>query len=582
MRDSGFSGERKYKESGGFYSSPREYLLKGNFPELQSHDLVRPTDFFSYGKSEASKIFGQWNDVCGKRIGSATIDRVQYVLGSQFGRNKGRFRVHKIDEDIAGIVSVDERGNDEALTHTFSLVDPDDTRVYVGKDSKAQRKFGKRSGLEIFPYEEQGDNLFLEKREGETEEEFQNRAAANSFSELIKAKQELVQKTGVSLEGLSPREQGEFLQFFMGADEDTKEELYWFVSIFQKRGLRIFLALQYDIGAAKKILNINRKFEIPEAAVIFEKYSDIVGLAENVDIELESFFEMPEKAQELDKPRVTEEIMKRAGRILTEYSKKGQTKDRKIADFVKELDEIKEDIITFASIFKSAYRGQKDLSFEDVRGLELESTDDVSAYRIEMEDIIKRNYEGSPLLGGVLKGFQSAMENPDNTFYILKKDDKVISFDRFEEKNGQDQYGRTLVEFASFNTDPHLQQSSIGTAMMRETLDRQAKNHTIVADTDPTSPICPYYVQKAGFVITGAQEYKGTGHYVFSIERDDRAEYDVLRANIDLGSLEEAAERAMDYMSVNPGTVFSGYYKKGDRYYGELAVKKDEIQGEAD
>ena len=191
----------------------------------------------------------------------------------------------------------------------------------------------------------------------------------------------------------------------------------------------------------------------------------------------------------------------------------------------------------------------------------------------EMEAIIRKNYGGTALVDGVLKGFRGALNTENNTFYVLKKDGKIISFNRFETRQEPREGEPGVVEFASFNTDPDYQNAAIGRAMMHKTLDAQARGNIITAETDPSSPIAQYYVNQTGFIITGAEEYKGTGIFVLSIERDDRVTYDRdSKQAVELGADgKSAAQRVRELAAENK--VVTSYFKKDKTFMGVVEEK---------
>jgi ribosomal protein S18 acetylase RimI-like enzyme len=527
LSKAGYMGAGKnVRGEGGPYWAPRFFLLEGNYPDLQENNLLRPEDFKTALESSASKKYGEFRRVRG-RIGHVTLNNVRYTLGSSFSEKNGRFRAYKISEDLGVVVKQDEQKQEE-LTHIFNLVSPDDSRVKIDSTSGG-RRFGKRDGLDIQEYKK-GESALMQRRSGESEEEFEERLQAlDDFASFIRAKQELVRNAGIPLESLAPREQTAIIAFYKNSEEQKQEELHQFLRIFKERGLKTFLAFQYDPEAARKILNITKNFDIPEAAIIFEKYADVTKVANDADKKIQDFFADEFGAGELsDTASVTEEIMKRAGRILTEYAQKSQQKDTSIKNFVDELDEIKEDIITFSSIFKTAFKGKEQVGFEEVRGLDFSTTNmrDLSQEeRGEMLKISRANWLPRGAAGrGVYEEFRETLDDKkrDVEFYVLKKDGKIVSFLRFEPILGK--HGKTVPghKYAgSFNVDPQYRGSAIGEAMLVNALDKEAEKSILEATVSPKIAVGTDYVEKRGFSITNVlPNYENSGETFFEITLD--------------------------------------------------------------
>lgn len=383
------------------------------------------------------------------------------------------------------------------------------------------------------------------------------------------------EETGVNFNNLDFREQGWFLWYVQHADEDEKKRVMAFVKDHREPGFKAFLSLEHDREMGNAILVIGEQLDRETAEKIFRVYGELVEVSEQADILLEEFF-VDKLPAGLDTNKVTYEILKRGKDLLADFARDVQ--EKKVDNIIKKLNSIKSDIITFTSVFKTSFESGE-LNFEDVKGLDFESTQTLSDDDIlKMEDIIRRNYEGSPLVEGVVKGFKGAIGNEENLFYTLKQDGNIISFDRFEKVH--DEHGNFIgdVEFASFNTDPDYQRSSLGRAMMERTLDMQATQYDIVAEADPMSDICSYYVEQAGFDIVGYQEYKGSGVTVFEIKRDKGVKKDTTSIGeiVFLGDEQTVVERVKNYLDA--GSTLVRYFRKGDEFFGVVAEREDVVE----
>lgn len=388
----------------------------------------------------------------------------------------------------------------------------------------------------------------------------------------LQMRQKIERDFGINYEDLSLREQLWFLEFLRDKKKEEAPPIASFVRTYGLDGVRVFSALEHEHGAAQAVFEIAHVTPQKEASALFHTYAELAQRAERIDEEAREFFKKEQPELGGTERRATQEIMKRAGALLIEFA---HTAIRDIQELKRALEETQTETIAFAAIFKAAYAEREGtLNFEEVRGLDFEErpaqfTPDEQE---EMETIIKKNYAGTPLAEGVLKGFHGALGKENNTFYILKREGKIISFNRFEERQKAEGGKRGVVEFASFNTDPEYQNAAIGRAMMKKTLDQKARDNVIFADTDPLSPVCSFYVEQAGFIITGAEEYKGTSVHVLSIERDDQSPFSRKGETADLGDEKNVAERVKKI--TDAGKVLTRYFKKGDRFMGVVEERQ--------
>lgn len=310
-------------------------------------------------------------------------------------------------------------------------------------------------------------------------------------------------------------------------------------------------------------------FGTAEAALILRQYGNLIKEAHRVDEEISKFFKDSATAEQIEKAKVTQEIVKRAEKLLVEFTEKREVDLKEI------IERVTNEITLFLSIFKTAYQFKKEFKFEDMQGLDFEAKrESPSEEEVrQMEEIVAKNYKKTPLLQGVLKGLHTALSGVYNTFYLLKHNGKVVSFDRFEQRLDEEGNPNGEVEFASFNTDPAYQNSAIGTAMMEQTLELNAKENTVLADTDPHSPACINYVEKQGFDIVGYQPYKDTGITVFQIKREKGSTRlkKVSGETISFGSEKEVVENIKNYLDQGKKIVRYFKDKQSGEFFGVVA-----------
>lgn len=321
---------------------------------------------------------------------------------------------------------------------------------------------------------------------------------------------EHIEKTfGVQLKDLSLREQMHLLRYLSEQDDGTISK---FIEITHRTEIdkqamfgSFFACAEYrEIG--NEIIDFADRVEPEVVNQVFEKYRDFTVVVESIEAEVEAFF--ANKKKEVDTRVAVQEIVKRANRALLEVIRSDDPQKA-----LEVLEKVSADSITFASIFKTAFKGDVGVDFKDVRGLDFTQTgiEDLRAEEKrggktikQMLDISVRNWAGKGELGmQVIKELKNKLEEKMDTsnnlnFYILKKDGEVISFIRFEPilsaegKQTRRKYG------ASFNVHPNYRGSAIGESVIYNAIDKEAESYILEAESDTTIDACKKYIEHSG------------------------------------------------------------------------------------
>lgn len=424
-------------------------------------------------------------------------------------------------------------------------------------------------------------DTFFVGRENETEEERQKRL--KYLDELKKnyykiAQDEIFKKTDVRLNNLSFKEQGWFLIYINelkkkenGAEE--KEKLKKFVKRYGEEGIKTFLSVNADENNGDKILAIGEKLDKHVASEIFARFNEAISLIKQSNKELSEQFFKNEKTVE-----PIAEILKRAAKILNDYKKKtdelnytglDEVKRKELnKEMLKELSNIKKDAIFFASMFKTAYKGKKNVDFNEIKGLDFSIRTSSMLDKNDQDEILKiirNNYANNPEQQRVvLDGVKKSFNNKDKTrWYILSRKDKgkgpakMTSFIRFDEKDNGNLYA------ASFNVEPQLRGSALGEAMYNNAVNSEAKVHKILGRVEMAKKISLYYIEKGGFVVDGIIIDKKTKIPYFKIIRDDKANSRYKSKN-EAGWPKNIEEARGGYQQLlNKKEIFSDIYELG-------------------
>jgi len=426
------------------------------------------------------------------------------------------------------------------------------------------------------------DTLFVGK-EGETDEEKKKRL--EYLAEFKKnyykiAQDKIFKKTDVQLNNLSFKEQGWFLIHInelekKGGGEKEKERLKGFVKEYGEEGIKTFLSMNANEKSGESILNIAEKLKGSEglAKNIFSKFNEVSSLVKETNEDLsQQFF----KGDKIVEPAA--EILKRAHRILINFEQKItgsdfenlDTKDRvKIKNELNnELRDIQKDVVFFASMFKTAYKGKENVDFNEVKNLDFSiQTSGMlnEGDREKIREITNNNYSNNEdqqqvVLDGVEKSFAN---REDTQWYILRKEStenesgEITSFVRFDEDENGDLY------VASLNVDPKFKGSALGEAMYNNAVNSEAKFHKITGRAEMGKQMSMYHIEKAGFVADGIIVDDKTKIPYFRIIRDDKVN-NQYKSRREGSSLENIVGAKGDYRkSLNEEEIFSDIYELG-------------------
>lgn len=336
-----------------------------------------------------------------------------------------------------------------------------------------------------------------------------------------------IQETlAIDLSTVNIKNQLYFLNFIQGK---TEEELSRFREFIKKskdeqgkvNKLKTFLSIeQGGEKMGEKILALGDKLPEESCKVLFKTYGEMVDATNDVADLLKS--NLGEKATP-ELIQSTQESLLLSGKDLLErYAGKAETCEgiscEEIGQELKDrLSLAKRSVFAFSHACKVLVeRGE--FSFEDFQKAKLSY--DQSPLPEEMQNkIIAMHEENTKQYPEGLKNRWRgtlrdglANKNPDQLVVSASYEDEVVAAMRVIKQKDGSWYG------ASFNVNPTVQGSRIGTELLKEVLKTLAKDKPFVADCYSKNPMLKTYLEKFGFKITKEIEnYEGTGELVYQI-----------------------------------------------------------------
>jgi len=262
--------------------------------------------------------------------------------------------------------------------------------------------------------------------------------------------------------------------------------------------------------------------------MVCHKFHEIIEQIELSREKLENLFKNKKEISDEEIDKIVQNLISKAGQMLIDFSEKVNVSDEtdKKDLITQELENYKTDLILTASVYKGM--DKENMNFEDLEGVEFEkkNANDLSDEEIsQMKNIYARNYKDNPeFQKAILDNFDNILKKSgDNTeVYFYKDKGKVVVFNRFDVMSEGRKY------FGSFNVDPTLNSSSIGSSLIKVSMEKESKNNEIEADCIPKTLISSKYIgRNCGFIVKKINSnYKETGVALFNIEKkEDNKKY---------------------------------------------------------
>lgn len=322
----------------------------------------------------------------------------------------------------------------------------------------------------------------------------------------------------IQLKEISIRSQIHFLRFLAGQDTTGFNRLR---NVLGRNPdavneiLETFLANSEDTRYAEAILKLGEQFDADVVRGVVTKYAEIVEASERMREYITSAFKNRENVSEEAVTDAIRHLLHKANELLARFaSQPGHDTEKILA----QLENAKSEIFLFASAFKAAST-EGHLEFSDVRDaalMEKDSSELTEEERAAMLRIFEENRpQYSPeLLKETMTEFQGAIGVAGSEVYLLKNKKELVAFMRFDQLENGNLYAGSL------NVRPEARGSTIGSAMLKVTLDEKSKSHDIEAVAYEKNPMLKHYTREFGFEITGEiPNYHNTGALFFKLKR---------------------------------------------------------------
>lgn len=478
-------------------SSPYKYLKSKKGEVITNHNILKPEDFsLSLKSAEFSHRLINIASNGYAMINSAPGLSIRYYVGRNFESNPN-FKAIKINDEFGGVIELDEDKN-KKLVSIFNLTNYDDGRLNIGKNSKgsliktANIKISRVKAItEVLPSASlQEKEIFI------------------NFDKFLTVVNGIKKTSGADILPLIETEESwHNITNAFATSNKSSQEIGDFVKKYGINNLQWFLGSEVKIEEFDKYISLGQNLKHETAKKIFDKYGEIVELAQTNIAELNDNF-FADGGKEIDPLK---ELIARGKKIVMTYAEKladvmTNNKDGLYIELLRDLDDIKKEIVLFTSMFKTAFDEYGGIDFRDIKGLAFETnkssglTDDEKNQILTLSDNI---YAEKSNVSQLLRdGLRQAFNNSEKTkWYLLKKNNKIIATMRFDETNKPN-----TVYAGSFMVEKEYGGSAIGKAMEKIIFEEETKNNQdLVAVTEADGLPISHYVEKQGWIVTGIE-----------------------------------------------------------------------------
>ncbi|MFA6131045.1 MAG: GNAT family N-acetyltransferase [Patescibacteria group bacterium] len=374
-------------------------------------------------------------------------------------------------------------------------------------------------------------------------------------------------------------------------NEEKRRRFETFLHRYGVDGAKAFLSAEFGEEFEEVVLRIGETFDADVAKEIFKKFRVLVEAAQK-----ETNILMAEYLKEtpnVDPAKIERLLMERAQRFLENFVE-GKTAASSREELLKALEETQTDLVILSAILRTTLKENPDLGFDILKDIEFggytgEEIDDED--KQEMIRILEKNWapKGKNFTEFVSEALRTPLMNndPNDIFYVLKRDNDILTFMRLEKKLEED--GSSYLYGGSFNVNPDVRGSGLGETMMKTVIDEQARTNRIRVDSEIGTDASIMYIERYKLHVVGAKTYDTPlGQFRSMIlERNDAEEYPpledetsekIVTLRIDPQNIEAMQNKINEYIEQGYRGTHASKSKIGERLitFQKPAIKLQE------
>lgn len=380
----------------------------------------------------------------------------------------------------------------------------------------------------------------------------------------LRVRASLKKEFGFNLLDLSFKEQYFFLNYLKRVTPPFVETMQRFTSLYGVNGMRTFLALERgDERLGDQVVAFGQYEEM--AGAVFRYYSELLDTADRAEELVHTTANCEGEECQTLSAQVRENILKRAQKDLEQAVRADDP-----GQVAGQIETYVASAKAYVALLQEVGSGQ----IEARSASELSDTD-----KTRMHNLLQANYrvvypgqENEAFKAAVAGSLLKSFDNPSTTFRILRDQNKIISYNRFDSLS--DETGREITCFGSFNADPAY--SGVGSIMLEATIKDQLKDgRPMMAHCDPTQTITKKYIED-GFLATGYYALAGKPSFEIWRSEDSSAQLKSKQKSIEdlLSLISQSGDvivrlqsRNESYEELQQGKALTRYFTHEGRTY---------------
>jgi hypothetical protein len=517
-------------------------ILTESCHNLLASGIIRFDDFGIITNGDSGEIFRkEFISTNSRNVFKVMINSVNYYIGRKFFIYRDEkipiknIKIVVLDKKNGGVVRMYE-GREE-LIYTFRLLDDNEIKEKRNKVNKkyngrlTENQISARVGVNKreldLRMKKYSVTEIVPKKDNETPEEYGDRIGnLPDYGYVQKVTKKLSEKIGVGIHNLDWREQLQVatMEYETGVVSNSKDFIK-FADRYKLNGLRTFLSLEQggeEMG--EKILQIGEELDQEKAEMVFDKYTQLVNMAREVEKYVIEQFGDDVDIQTRD---IAEKLLVRGKKLLELVADNLNMSEEILNNTLQKLNNLKADIELFKATFKNARQNgltsleqMKDLQTLTLTGKELQSDEHIIQ---TMREMYTQNYEKYPKLQEILvNSIDKKLQDPNIEFHFVRyintqTNEEVISFltTKIQEDGS--------IYFGSFNTNNDVYGgASLGLALAEEVFVKKENEgiEKIEAHSIPQEGINNIYINRYHFIADDIVEnYENSGVDLFHITR---------------------------------------------------------------
>ncbi len=236
--------------------------------------------------------------------------------------------------------------------------------------------------------------------------------------------------------------------------------------------MRSFLSVIHGGKAARKsIMAITDNFSEPDAKILFEKYSSLVSIAQDIAVEVQKI--IPNHAS-IDSAKVQDALLVRGKDLIL---KAVETLDKSALEA--RLDRFKEELILASEVYKNLAAAGTKIHPEDIKGMTInilgkDERLNVSSTLWAINKMNRPFIEERDEIALREIRFEKTLNDENTVWYALKHNSQITAFCSFEPQAD----GTLLVE--SLNVETEIKGNKLGGDFFKTIIEKLGREKTII------------------------------------------------------------------------------------------------------